>query len=143
MTKSLLPEAVKLLGLEIGEEFNFCGYRKNVMIDEDGYVLEPTDSGEWKRSKNFTFADLLRVPHEIRKLPWKPRDEEKYYVFCMSPYSADSGTWKVTDSVWLSTPQDIALFDKGWIYRTREEAEAALPAVAKELGVEYKIEGAL
>lgn len=27
--------------------------------------------------------------------------------------------------------------ENGWVYRTRAEAEAALPAVAKELGMEY------
>lgn len=34
---------------------------------------------------------------------------------------------------------EILLADKGWTYRTREEAEAALPGVAKELGVEHEL----
>jgi hypothetical protein len=39
---------------------------------------------------------------------------------------------------WDAHPYERALFDKGWVYRTYDEAETALPAVAKEMGVEYK-----
>lgn len=38
---------------------------------------------------------------------------------------------------WKELPYETLLFDKGWVYRTRAEGEAALPAVAKEMGVEY------
>lgn len=143
MSKSLLPEAVKLLGLEIGEEFNFCGYRKNVMIDEDGYVLEPTDSGEWRRSKNFDLADLFRVPHEIRKLPWKPKCDERYWTFEGYYENTDPNDrnrrWKVVSSTWMGLACEFARLKTGWIYRTKAEAEAALPKIAKELGVEYEL----
>ena len=37
------------------------------------------------------------------------------------------------------TLNEYALLDKGWVYRSKEEAEAALPAVAKEMGVEYEL----
>lgn len=142
MAKNLIPEAVKLLGLEIGEEFNFCGYRKNCMIDEDGNVLEATDNGEWKRSEFTTLADLFRVSHEIRKLPWKPKTDENYYTFEGVLYSDSATTttiWSVEDYKWYNGPNEVALFDKGWVYRTREEAEAALPKVAEELGVKYEV----
>lgn len=44
------------------------------------------------------------------------------------------------DSVWWGGfPQEYALLDKGWVYRSEKEAQAALPSVAKELGVEYKL----
>lgn len=32
-----------------------------------------------------------------------------------------------------------ALLDKGWIYRTKEEAEDALTKVAAEMGMEYEL----
>lgn len=36
-------------------------------------------------------------------------------------------------------PNEYALLDKGWVYRTKEEAEAALPKVATEIGVKYEL----
>lgn len=40
---------------------------------------------------------------------------------------------------WDSLPHEYALLDKGWVYRTRAEAEAALPKVATEIGVKYEL----
>ena len=36
-------------------------------------------------------------------------------------------------------PNEYALLDKGWVYRTCKEAQAALPKVAAEMGVEYEL----
>ena len=40
---------------------------------------------------------------------------------------------------WDAHPYERALLDKGWVYRTQEEAKSALPAVAKEMGVDYEL----
>ena len=40
---------------------------------------------------------------------------------------------------WIEGPCCYALLEKGWVYRTQEEAKSALPKVAKELGVEYEL----
>lgn len=39
----------------------------------------------------------------------------------------------------FDSPNEYALLDKGWVFHTKEEDKAALPAVAKEMGVEYEI----
>ena len=49
------------------------------------------------------------------------------------------GKWIVHLLWWAGSPNGYALLEKGWIYRTQEEAEAALPAVAAEMGVEYEL----
>lgn len=41
--------------------------------------------------------------------------------------------------MWAEAPCDYALLGKGWVYRTRAEAEVALPVVATKLGVDYEI----
>ncbi|WP_337563246.1 hypothetical protein [Phascolarctobacterium succinatutens] len=41
--------------------------------------------------------------------------------------------------MWDNSVIDVALHKVGWVYRTQEEAKSALPKVAKELGVEYKL----
>lgn len=78
------------------------------------------------------FLALLRGECEIIKLPWKPKKGEKYWSFL-------PGAWMVTWYTWDDSPIDFAFYKVGWVFRTKEEAEAALPAVAKELGVEYKL----
>ena len=65
---------------------------------------------------------------------WEPKVGETYYSFCRF-----LGEWCAWQQQWLNHPFDLALLAKGWVYRTQEEAEAALPKVAAELGVEYKL----
>ena len=42
-------------------------------------------------------------------------------------------------SFWADHPNDFTRFNMGWMYKTEEAAKAALPIVAKELGVEYSV----
>lgn len=46
---------------------------------------------------------------------------------------------RVLQDMWMNRIEDAAFLKAGWIYRRRTEAEAALPDVAKEMGVEYKL----
>lgn len=77
---------------------------------------------------------MLKGKMEIVKLPWKPKKGDVY-----STFGRLGDKWVVRSLWWGGFPEEYALLDKGWIYRTRAEAEAALPAVAKELGVEYEL----
>ena len=54
-------------------------------------------------------------------------------------FLGDPTVWIVIDVIWQGLAYDVAMFDKGWVYRTEEEAKAALPAVAAEMGVEYEL----
>jgi hypothetical protein len=65
---------------------------------------------------------------------WKPKEGEDYYSFCRF-----LGEWCVWQQQWSNHPFDLALLEKGWIYRSQAEAEAVLPKVAAEIGVEYKL----
>ena len=84
------------------------------------------------------FAALLNGKDEIIKLPWKPKAGEQYYSFG-GRFFGDPTVWIVIDVIWQGLAYDVAIFEKGWVYRTQEEAEAALPAVAAEMGVEYEL----
>ena len=72
------------------------------------------------------------------KLPWKPKAGEQYYSFG-GRFFGDPTVWIVVDVIWQGLAYDVAMFDKGWVYRTKEEAESALPRVAAEMGVEYEL----
>lgn len=118
MAKNLIPEVAKMLGVEIGERFKIdCSLDRNIFFfDELGLKVRNGDA-------------------EIIKLPWKPKKGAKYWTFNVF---FGSGKWAVNSFVWGDEVFDNAVFKVGWVFRTREEAEAALPAVAKELGVRYE-----
>ena len=141
MSKNLIPEVCKLVGVEIGEEFKIkrSGVVENeiYVINENG-TLNINRNGEAKPTYMVTLMDFFLGSVEIFKLPWKPKKGEKYWTF---DFSADTifnhHVWEVSGEVWANLPYDIALYRAGWAYRTEEEANAALPIVAKECGVKY------
>lgn len=112
------------------------------MITDDKGLMATNDSPEtgWKpaNAANALFVALLNGTDEIVKLPWKPKAGEQYYSFG-SRYIGDPSIWIIVDAIWNGVAYDVAMFDKGWVYRTRAEAEAALPKVASEIGVEYEL----
>ena len=140
MAKNLIPQIAHMLGVEIGENFKI----KGADTDYNEYTYFFADSGlKVKFDKHpdvipsTAFAavpDLLNGDAEIVKLPWKPNPGSTFYSF-----EIVYGKWVVCSYAWVKSPQDYALLGKGWVYRTGAEAQAALPAVAREMGVEYKL----
>lgn len=137
MGKNLIPEIAKMLGLQLGEEFEIKGYKGLVykFVDDELIVNSTDDKGCSGLTANMTLVSLLKGEREIVKLPWKPKKGETYYTFICDCYHK----WCVWQQRWSNHPFDLALLEKGWVYRSRKEAEAALPTVAKELGVEYEL----
>ena len=73
---------------------------------------------------------------EIVKLPWKPKLNERYWTFDIVGVG---NTLRVVRYTWDGDFNELTKLKVGWVYRTRAEAEAALPKVAAEMGVEYEI----
>lgn len=131
MAKNLIPEIAHMLGVELGEEFKVEGDNRTYWFDLDGlhsgeYVAEDEDDA--------MLHDLLCGEVEIVKLPWKPKKGDVYFTFDLM-----GDKWGTHSYWWGGFPDEYALLDKGWIYRTEKEAEAALPKVAKEMGVDYEL----
>lgn len=131
MAKNLIPEICKMLGVELGEEFKIDGDNRTYWFDLDGlhsceHVAEDEDDA--------MLHDLLCGEVEIVKLPWKPKKGDVYFTFTLM-----GDKWGTHSYWWGGFPDEYALLDKGWIYRTEKEAEAALPKVAKEMGVDYEL----
>ncbi|WP_293725263.1 hypothetical protein [Phascolarctobacterium succinatutens] len=140
MSKNLIPQIAHMLGVELGEEFKVKGYDELIYrLTNDGLKLTHDSGIELADvSAKVAFADLLNGKDEIIKLPWKPKAGEQYYSFG-GRFFGDPTVWIVVDVIWQGLAYDVAMFDKGWVYRTKEEAQAALPKVAAELGVEYEL----
>lgn len=135
MAKNLIPEIAHMLGVEIGEEFKIKGYDGlTYKLTDNGLELTTVDGQKTKWFDHGALNSLLKGKMEIVKLPWKPGFEDEFYTFTLV-----YGKWKVCVGWWENEPHYYALLDKGWIYRSRAEAEAALPKVAAEMGVEYEL----
>lgn len=131
MTKNLMPEIAKMLGVELGEEFKIKGYDPTCWFDLDGLHF---DGWVAEDEEDAMLHNLLCGEAEIIKLPWKPKKGDVYFTFGLL-----GDKWVVRSLWWGGFPEEYALLDKGWVYRSEKEAQAALPGVAKELGVEYKL----
>lgn len=135
MAKNLIPEIARMLGVEVGEEFKIKGREYIFHFVDNGLIAYRTDGSVLPYENCLAhFLWLINGEEEIVKLPWKPKWDANYYTF-----GCDSKKWRVCPAIWAEHPIDLALFDKGWVYRTKEEAEAALPKVAKEMGVQYEL----
>lgn len=137
MSKNLIPEIAKMLGVKLGEEFKIDGNDSTLYRLEKSGLRARGINCEGKYSdtvSGLVLEILLTGDIKIVKLPWKPKKGEDYYTFgCVSE------KWEVIQQTWTNHPFDLALINKDWIYRTKAEAQAALPAVAKEMGVEYEL----
>ena len=135
MAKNLIPQIAQMLGVELGEEFKVKGDDETTYIfTDDGLKL--TYDGGIGISSEVAFAALVYGKDEIVKLPWKPKKGDVYYTFSFGGLSEE---WVVVKQQWDAHPYERALLDKGWVFPTREAAEAALPAVAAGIGVEYEL----
>lgn len=134
MSKNLIPQIAKMLGVELGEEFKIKGEDELMTYRFSSDELQVTygDGIEIPISTNLAFVALVKGEEEIIKLSWKPTMYEEYWTF-----GKLGKKWIVVTRSWKELPYEILLLSKGWVYRTRAEAKTALPAVAKEMGVEF------
>ena len=132
MAKNLIPKIAKMLGVELGEEFKIKGHDGlTYKLTDNGLELTTVDGQKTKWFDHGALNSLLKGKMEIVKLPWKPKEGEKYWGFW---YSSLNDAWIVLLYTWGNNPADFAFYKAGWVYRTKEEAQAALPKVAAELG---------
>lgn len=139
MSKNLIPEIAKMLGVELGEEFKIKGSPDWVLFRFEECGLKARSTGKVDLSGGVDgtlFERLLGGYLEVIKLPWKPKEGETYWGFNALLHG---GKCAVISYVWKGKVFDNAMFKAGWAFRTRAEAEAALPAVAAELGVDYEL----
>lgn len=139
MAENLIPKIAHMLGVEVGEEFKLKGSRLTYKFYNNGIeYIYGENKGVRILSADAILA-LLRGQDEVIKLPWKPKTGDTYYYFInVYDFTNAYGKWTVHSRWWSGTPSEYALLKAGWVFRTKEEAETALPAIAKEFGVEYE-----
>ncbi len=137
MSKNLIPKIAKMLGVELFEEFKIKGREGAIYkFIVDGLLVSDDDAEKVYIATNVPLVGLVRGDLEIVKLPWKPKQDETFYTFGIH---ATENKWVVVSVKWWDNVKNLALYKIGWVYRSQAEAEAALPKVATEIGVKYKL----
>lgn len=123
MSKNYMPEVAKMLGVEIGEEFDMIvgkalsgpfRFTEFDVVDREGWSI-PLDR----------FHKLLVGEHALQKRPWRPKYGNEYWtistdgsVFC-SDFCKDN-------------ENDLANLNMGNCFPTEEAAEAAVPEMLEK-----------
>ena len=138
MRNNYMAEVAKLLGVELGESFKITSdthgdYQNYYRFTEDN-CLETSDDGvEWKIiNAEVLLKRILMGDIRIVKLPWKPREGEKYYV----PRIAIRHYDRHYCYYWDNSGADIKRYDMGIVCKTPEEAitmAKEMLTVAKEI----------
>lgn len=124
MSKNHMAEVAALLGVELGEPFKITDdthddcQRYHRFTKNAG--IEISDDGvEWKTAGTVILKFLLMGDVRIVKLPWKPRENERYYY----PLPSDKDLWGGTN--WSDNNYDNLRLNRGLVFKTINEAVAA------------------
>lgn len=111
-----MAEVAKMLGVELGEEFESRGY--TYKLTEDGLVCS-----EYPHYYEEDYANMLRMfltgEYSIKRKHWKPNDKERYWY--VDKQGRIGYAYFDCNSC---TPHCTNYYKLGNCYRTREEAEA-------------------
>lgn len=122
MTKNLMTEVLKQLGVDYGERFKLRENGKKELRDEvycfvkDFGLLRLTPEGKSYHAYAM-LEELLFGYYKIVKLPWQPQIHELYYAPSTRQKKVEFRTWGECTTDW-------ALLALGMVYRTEEEAKA-------------------
>lgn len=117
-----MQDVAKMLGVELEEEFMIDSSDKVYRFFKNGLCFQC--SGAWLPAE-YQFFDLIKGDSKIVKLPWQPKNGDKYY-------HPASNFKDIYYAGWGNTIFDIALKEAGMIFKTKEECEAALPVLRKK-----------
>lgn len=140
--KNLIPDIMKLLGLQMGELFhvviNGCENKlATYYFEDDGLVYVIPNDNEPRPASDKTIIGLIYGGYEVKKLPWVPRIGQDYW--CVIPSSDPDYPRTALVTMNKSLFSMINLYF-GNFYETQEEAEADKNRFIKELKDRLTIE---
>lgn len=125
MAKNLMPEIMKMLGVEYNEKFQLDNYgtesaKGNLFCfnENNGLLMVYPDGVSC--SANELVYGILCGYYKIVKLPWEPTPRSVYWTIVFK----GDGKPFATSRVWSGFSVDFSRKALGMVYRTREEAEA-------------------
>ena len=132
MSKNLMPEVLKMLGVTYGEEFKlqapdpelYKNYSFYFDKDCELYIVNNLNGS----TGNFSamLHSIMRGYYKIIKIPWRPKEGDKYYSISLP-------TKSICVEIWHNETSDYALKALDMVYRSAEEAKANLAEDYKRL----------
>ena len=126
----------EMLGLELEQEFvltDVDGNRKDkytYKITEDG-LLYKSPTFNWAISSLGTIGKLLDGDVKAVPKPWKPKKEEKYWIYLY-------GLKQIIYRTWSEGTYDLLLWKAGNCFKTEEEAETKGKEIMDQIQKEYE-----
>lgn len=114
MSKNHMEEVAHMLGVELGEEFNISDDMYNPYVITERGLLDC-----YRDKCPIVLNGLIKGSKKIIKKPWFPKDGENIFYI----YVEDDG--EIWDDKFHSDDlYSVANLALGWVFKTREEAEA-------------------
>ena len=134
--RSHMEEVAKMFGVELRETFKiaddiFGKHPKYYRFAENVCLEASKDGVNWETADAGVLEDILIGDVRIIKLPWKPREGEKYYVPRIAVQPEDRHFYYY----WTYDDINIKHYHMGLVCKTPEEAIALtekMLAVAKK-----------
>ena len=112
-----MSEVAKMLGVELGEEFEICANGEaTVKLTENGLEIVTILGELIDHANDVCLAKLLTRQFIVKLKPWMPKYDDTYW------YIAPDGICHHT--CWLDELDDFHFYKLGNCYRSRWEAEA-------------------
>ena len=126
-----MEEVVKLLGVELEEEFRIEGTYVDYIykISEKGLFLRCSGRDWWEEVPDTLVQMLAGRTRKIIKLPWKPQEGDSYYFPC--PASIEKWDY----STWSERDVDYYRLNRGFACKTMERAVAISQEMLKDTRV--------
>lgn len=121
MAKNFMAAVAKLLGVELGEEFIIENAEHNLQVVLVADGLHVTKDDFLGSSNSKLLQNVLCGLFGVKKLPWEPREGERYCYPSVSAKNVDCTNW-------ICCSFDYAMKELGMVYRSEEEAKAHFPA---------------
>lgn len=137
MSKGYMAKVAETLGVEIGEVFKISKENSNEKftkyfrithdnIEESEYQFLYS---HWDTCNSEVLLRLLNGSLTLRKLSWKPKKDEMYYV----PAIGVHPEYMYQEFIWDKDNADIERYNTGLVYKTKEEATAVAEKMLKNL----------
>lgn len=141
MTKNIIPEIAKLLGVNIREQFrlSYNGVENiglRICIDESRILARPDNDKicAWDTLDAHIIEGMLSGEYTVKRELWKPECGETYWTYT-------NKCWLILSVDWIGWTSDFIRLKSGCVFRTKEEAIEARPRIYKELtGKEWQDE---
>lgn len=128
-------QIAEMLGVELGEEFSLKDNKtKNIVrprykITQEEGLMYSVNRNEFERS--VSLMSIINGSYSVVKLPWKPKEGEKYWYYS-EPFN------QAISHKWYGGNYDLLLWKVGNCFKTKEEADIKGKEIMEQIKKEYE-----